>query len=181
MFNRFLYILAFLSLFPFWGIILANPQNPKILGNPKIWNVPPQSEYHLERRSYIKKIKAALEIKGNPHIVTLAGMAGFGKTQLAKEYSHTYSGSYNLIWWMDANQDLLPQIRELGQILNSTKACSMPNIRERAQEKWLEAIRDCYKQHFSEVLFVVDDVKEKEPITLMTRTLKDAHCPAPIL
>jgi diguanylate cyclase (GGDEF)-like protein len=82
----------------------------------------------------------ALSAKENLGPVTLVGMAGIGKTQLAREYAQNYGGNYNIVWWMDGNQELLPQLRELGQKLNSFKGCPMPNLKERSHRKWIEEI-----------------------------------------
>lgn len=140
-------------------------------------NVSPQNEHHLKREEYVKRLNAKLHERGGTPVVTLVGMAGIGKSQLAKEYAHTYVGDYDIIWWMDANQDFLPQLRELGHKLNTLKTCPIPDDSQVIQERWLDAIKSCYGVHFPKPLFIIDDVKDNESI----KSLKQAFKNVPIL
>lgn len=142
---------------------------------PEIQNLPPKNEHSVKRKEFSQKIETLLKSTQNPAYLTVLGMAGMGKTQLAKEYAHTVSGNYNIVWWVDANQDILSQIRELGQKLYLLKECSMPNLKEKSQEKWLEAISQCYTSYFPKTLFIIDDVKEKESVQPLIEGLKNAH------
>lgn len=43
-------------------------------------------------------------------VLFIEGVSGIGKTQLAKQYAHTYSEKYDLIWWFDGDKNLDSQI-----------------------------------------------------------------------
>jgi len=52
-------------------------------------------------------------------VQTLQGMGGVGKTQLAGEYAHRFAGTYDLAWWVNAEQGGLigDQFAALGAAL----------------------------------------------------------------
>jgi hypothetical protein len=57
-------------------------------------------------------------------VQALYGMGGVGKTQLAAEYAHRFAGSYDLAWWINADQDALigDQVASLGLALGCVPA-----------------------------------------------------------
>jgi hypothetical protein len=139
---------------------------------PKLWNIPTRNEHYIKRTELLKKINMGLTNK-EPTTFTIIGMAGVGKTQLAKEYALTHGEKYDLVWWFDANQDLLPQLRQLGQKLHTLKKCPMPDDSQTAQIKWAEAIQKCSHTHFPKAFFIIDDAKDNDQIHLIKETFKN--------
>lgn len=147
----------------------------KINKPPFVTNTPSINHLFVGRQEHLTKLREKLKTQKTLGIICVVGMAGMGKTQLAKQYAHTYTNDYDVVWWMDANQDLLPQIRELGHGLASFNGYPMPNINEKRQEKWLEAVKDCCDQYGFKVLLIIDDVKDKATIKEITRILQNFH------
>jgi Tetratricopeptide repeat/NB-ARC domain len=57
-------------------------------------------------------------------VQALEGMGGVGKTQLAIEYAHQFAGTYDLVWWINAEQAGLigEQFAALGEQLGCVEA-----------------------------------------------------------
>lgn len=140
---------------------------------PEIQNIPPRNTLFVKREKLTKQIGKALETKKGQAFVALVGMPGIGKTQLVKEYAHDYAKKYNIVWWIDANQDLLPQLRELGQKLKTFKECSMPSSKERSYRKWLEGISACCETYFPRILFIIDDTKDTNIAQQIEKSFKN--------
>lgn len=143
------------------------------IDSPKVQNLSPRNEHYVKRKQLTQKIKNNLG--KTDHFLVLVGMAGMGKTQLAKEYAHDYAAQYDIVWWIDANQDLLPQLRELGQELKAFEKCSIPSSTERDQKRWLSNISACCNHYFFKGLFIVDDIKDKNLAQQLNEELKNVH------
>jgi hypothetical protein len=76
---------------------------------PIVWgNVPPRNPDFVGRQELLRSLRRQLTDRVTallPH--TLHGLGGVGKTQLAVEYVHQYRSSYELIWWIAAEQPAL--------------------------------------------------------------------------
>ncbi|WP_344445033.1 tetratricopeptide repeat protein [Kitasatospora nipponensis] len=54
------------------------------------------------RRAELAEVRAELTRSAGTAAVVLHGLGGVGKTELALQYAHLHSESYDLIWWIDS-------------------------------------------------------------------------------
>jgi transcriptional regulator with XRE-family HTH domain len=91
---------------------------------PRLWNIPARNLTFTGRDDLLAAVRERL-LGGHAAVVqALHGMGGVGKTQLAAEYAHRFAGSYDLAWWINAEQGGLigDQIADLGQALGCVPA-----------------------------------------------------------
>jgi len=83
-------------------------------GNPVhtiIWGseIPFRNPTFIGRTAELKALRDRLT-SGGPAVIrqppsALYGLGGVGKTELAAEYAHRYSGDYEVVWWVRADQE----------------------------------------------------------------------------
>ena len=100
------------------GVFTKNTAKAVSSNHLKIWNVPIRKEHYIKREKYLKKIKDGFQDRGSENVYALIGMAGIGKTQLAKEYAHAYVKDYVL-----AMSDIFPRHFLLLMILKKRRYC----------------------------------------------------------
>jgi DNA-binding XRE family transcriptional regulator len=85
--------------------VLAAVPGPGLAGTvPRVWNIPARNPAFTGRDGLLAAVRDRL-LAGNAAVVqALHGMGGVGKTQLAAEYAHRFAGSYELAWWVNAEQ-----------------------------------------------------------------------------
>jgi hypothetical protein len=94
-----------------------NTAPPRLPGTlPAIWNVPPRSLVFTGRQRTLVTLRNQLGADGKAVVQALHGIGGVGKTALAVEYAHRFAGSYDFVWWVDAEQISLvgEQLANLG-------------------------------------------------------------------
>lgn len=75
-------------------------------GAPAWWPMPPRLPDFAGREAWLTRLRGALTTPDSANPVVIQGLCGIGKTQLAVEYAHRYSGEYDLAWWIPcADQD----------------------------------------------------------------------------
>ena len=113
---------------------------------PRLWNIPARNLTFTGREDLLAAVRERLQAGHAAVVQALYGMGGVGKTQLAAEYAHRFGGSYDLAWWINAEQGGLigDQVRGLGQALGcipagagneAVRAAVLAELRQRG--RWL--------------------------------------------
>jgi hypothetical protein len=74
---------------------------------PQVWNIPARNPGFTGRDGLLIALRERLLSGDRAMVQTLRGMGGVGKTQLAAEYAHQFASSYELAWWVHAEQPAL--------------------------------------------------------------------------
>ncbi|GIJ27460.1 NTPase [Micromonospora qiuiae] len=82
-------------------------------------NLPPRNEAFVGRGAYLERLRDRLTDGGGP--VTLAGGAGVGKSELAREFAHRFAYDYDVVWWIPA-QDRETVQAALGDLAEEINA-----------------------------------------------------------
>ena len=86
---------------------------------PRVWNIPARNPGFTGRDDLLAEVREQLVAGDKAVVQALHGTGGVGKTQLAAEYAHRFAGSYDLAWWINAEQGGLigDQVAALGLAL----------------------------------------------------------------
>jgi hypothetical protein len=86
---------------------------------PGVWNIPAHNPGFTGRDGLLGAVREQLLADEKAVVQALHGMGGVGKTQLAIEYAHRFAGSYDVAWWVNAEQAGLigDQFAALGDAL----------------------------------------------------------------
>ena len=91
---------------------------------PQVWNIPARNPGFTGRDDLLAGVREQL-LSGDKAVVqALHGMGGVGKTQLAVEYAHRFAGTYDLAWWINAEQGGL--IGDQAAALGLALGCVQP-------------------------------------------------------
>jgi transcriptional regulator with XRE-family HTH domain len=85
----------------------------------RVWSVPARNPGFTGREELLADVRRRLLSADKAVVQALHGMGGVGKTQLAIEYAHRFAESYDLAWWINAEQGGLigDQVAGLGLAL----------------------------------------------------------------
>jgi transcriptional regulator with XRE-family HTH domain/tetratricopeptide (TPR) repeat protein len=116
---RILFVAAARGRGPTAGV-LAAARRPGAAGTVlRVWNIPARNPGFTGRGGLLAAVRERLLAGDTAVVQALHGMGGVGKTQLAAEYAHRFAGTYELAWWVNAEQGGLigDQVAALGLAL----------------------------------------------------------------
>ena len=113
---------------------------------PRVWNIPARNPGFTGRDDLLAEVREQLLAGDKAVVQALHGMGGVGKTQVAAEYAHRFAGTYDLAWWINAEQGGLigDQVAALGLALGcvqpgagteAVRAAVLAELRHRG--RWL--------------------------------------------
>ncbi|MFJ1614977.1 MULTISPECIES: FxSxx-COOH system tetratricopeptide repeat protein [unclassified Streptomyces] len=129
---------------------------------PEVWGgVPRRNTRFTGREELLTKAYRALQDAGpGAGVVTLHGMSGVGKTQLAAEYVYRFGSEYDVVWWVPADRRALYR-QKLAELAPELGLSTGAEYGER-----LRAVRDALRrgEPHSHWLLVLDGADEPEHI-----------------
>jgi tetratricopeptide (TPR) repeat protein len=124
------------------------PRYPR--NNPPIWQVPTRNAVFTGRVEVLEQLHDRLAGTSMAVVAPMAlhGLGGVGKTQVALEYAHRYMADYDVVWWIQAEQDELingaqaPMAQSLGIRSRESVPETAQAVREalrlgRPYDRWL--------------------------------------------
>jgi hypothetical protein len=90
---------------PFPPAARAMPREARFPGTmPTVWNMPARNPNFVGREQDLTALRQGLAAGSTVTVHAVHGMGGVGKTQLAVEYAYRYATSYDLVWWIAAEE-----------------------------------------------------------------------------
>ena len=76
-------------------------------GVPRIWTIPPPTPGFTGRVELLNEVAATLRNDGRAALCAVTGLGGVGKSTAAIEYAHRYADSFDIAWWVPAEDPTL--------------------------------------------------------------------------
>ncbi|MYQ80912.1 MULTISPECIES: FxSxx-COOH system tetratricopeptide repeat protein [unclassified Streptomyces] len=138
----------------------AGPRFPS--DSPQVWGgVPRRNIRFTGREQLLTDAYRALQESGpGAGVVTLHGMSGVGKTQLAAEYVYRFGSEYDVVWWVPADRRAIYR-QKLAELAPELGLSTGPEYGER-----LRAVRDSLRRGdpHSHWLLILDGADEPDQI-----------------
>ncbi|TXS35340.1 TIR domain-containing protein [Streptomyces sp. uw30] len=138
----------------------SGPRFPGAL--PEVWGgVPRRNIRFTGRESRLNDVYHLLQdSEPGTGVLTLHGMSGAGKTQLASEYVYRFGSEYDMVWWVNAEKRVTYR-RELAELAPRLGLHTGAEYGER-----LRAVRDALRrgEPFSRWLLILDGADEPDQI-----------------
>ncbi|WLQ36243.1 FxSxx-COOH system tetratricopeptide repeat protein [Streptomyces castrisilvae] len=141
----------------------AAPPGPRYPADtPEVWGgVPRRNTRFTGREALLTDTYQALQEAGTgAGVVTLHGMSGVGKTQLAAEYVYRFGSDYDVVWWVPADRRALYR-QKLAELAPELGLATGAEYGER-----LRAVRDSLRRGdpHAHWLLVLDGADEPDQI-----------------
>lgn len=109
----------------------GSPALPYPGGNrPQIVNMPGRNANFTGRDQDLRRLRDELRAGGVTVVLplTIRGLGGVGKTQVALEYAHRFRADYDIIWWMNCGQSQYvdASLADLAQEMRSVFQADVP-------------------------------------------------------
>ncbi|WP_405592475.1 FxSxx-COOH system tetratricopeptide repeat protein [Streptomyces sp. NBC_01092] len=94
----------------------AGDGGPRLPGTPpRVSNLPERDSAFTGRESELADVRVRLAHEGRVAVIALHEGAGGGRSRLAFEYAHRFSGEYDVVWWVSA-ENLVRIPEQLGKL-----------------------------------------------------------------
>lgn len=97
---------------------------------PKVQNIPTRNVNFTGRENDLRELREELRSRSVAVLLplTIQGLGGVGKTQLALEYAHRFRAEYDIIWWMNCGQSQCvdASLADLGQRMREEFDADVP-------------------------------------------------------
>lgn len=128
---------------------------------PKLWNVPLQNENFVGRAQELEQIRTAFKKSKGFQYMAITGLAGMGKTQLAKQFCHQNYASYNIVWWFDGSKNLSDQFKNFAEEWNRYNPTDPIPINDLSLENLVNYVKNKLRLTPHSWLLVFDNVENK--------------------
>ncbi|WP_329254793.1 FxSxx-COOH system tetratricopeptide repeat protein [Actinoallomurus sp. NBC_01490] len=124
---------------------------------PEVWGgVPPRNAHFIGREELLARLRESITTGVTAILpVTLHGLGGIGKTQLALEYAYRYLADYDLVWWIPSDQPFLVR----SSLASLATHLGLPHANTTGVEEAARAVLDALRRGdpYSRWLLIFDN------------------------